>query len=37
VTFADAGRHPVRFEAVRPGSIVVDYIKLTKVAGGEAG
>lgn len=37
VTFADAGRHPVRFEAVRPGSIVVDYIKLTKVAGGQAG
>ncbi|MFU8874746.1 carbohydrate-binding domain-containing protein [Micromonospora sp. SL4-19] len=33
VTFAEAGKHTVRFEAVKPGSIVIDYIKLTKVAG----
>ncbi|MER7444575.1 carbohydrate-binding domain-containing protein [Micromonospora avicenniae] len=37
VTFADAGRHPVRFVAVKPGSIVIDYLKLTKVVDGLAG
>ncbi|GIH20031.1 carbohydrate-binding domain-containing protein [Rugosimonospora africana] len=37
VTFADAGQHPIRFEAVKPGSIVIDYLKLTKVVGGQAG
>jgi len=37
VTFADAGEHPVRFQAVAPGSIVIDYIQLTKVAGGQGG
>ncbi|MFE9204261.1 carbohydrate-binding domain-containing protein [Micromonospora sp. NPDC007230] len=36
VTFANAGQHPIRFEAVKPGSIVIDYIKLTKVVGGQA-
>ena len=37
VTFDDAGRHPVRFAAVAPGSVVIDYVKLTKVAGRQAG
>ncbi|MEU4479040.1 carbohydrate-binding domain-containing protein [Micromonospora sp. NPDC023966] len=36
LTFADAGQHPVRFEAVKSGSIVIDYIKLTRVVGGQA-
>jgi hypothetical protein len=33
VTFTSPGSHFIRFQAVKAGSIVIDYIQLTKAAG----